>query len=194
MSHRATNWAVQVRGIKPSAKIVLWHLADRHNKDTGRCDPSQALLAEDCEMGRTAINSHLKKLEELGFIRRIPRINSATKRQESTAYILNFDVLEPQDIDSRVRNVNTEAVFGKDQKPCSENGQSRVRNANTNPVKEPVKNLTRKRAFSSGDDFLVQAVKDGKAHLLGQVSAVKAREWVSAGKVTEDQCKEVRLL
>ncbi len=39
MSHRATNWAIQQRGLPPAAKLVLWHLCDRHNPDFG-CFPS----------------------------------------------------------------------------------------------------------------------------------------------------------
>ena len=32
MSHDATNWAIQRRGLKPTTKIVLWHLCDRYNR------------------------------------------------------------------------------------------------------------------------------------------------------------------
>ena len=45
MSHAATNWAIQQRGLKPTTKIVLWHLCDRFNPDFG-CFPSQEQLAE----------------------------------------------------------------------------------------------------------------------------------------------------
>jgi hypothetical protein len=43
MSHDATNWAIQRRGLKPTTKIVLWHLCDRFNPDFG-CFPSQDRL------------------------------------------------------------------------------------------------------------------------------------------------------
>ena len=29
MSHQGTNWAILQRGLKPTTKIVLWHLCDR---------------------------------------------------------------------------------------------------------------------------------------------------------------------
>ena len=35
MSHKATVWAIQQRGLKPATKIVLWFLCDRHNPDFG---------------------------------------------------------------------------------------------------------------------------------------------------------------
>ena len=62
MSHHATNWAILQRGLKPTTKIVLWHLADRFNPDYG-CFPSQDRLAHDCEISRSTLNAHLALLE-----------------------------------------------------------------------------------------------------------------------------------
>ena len=64
MSHAATNWAIQQRGLKPATKIVLWFLCDRHNPDFG-CFPTQARLAEDAEMSISALNEHLTTLEDV---------------------------------------------------------------------------------------------------------------------------------
>jgi FKBP-type peptidyl-prolyl cis-trans isomerase len=64
MSHKATVWAIQQRGLKPATKIVLWFLCDRHNPDFG-CFPTQARLADDAEMSISALNEHLAKLQEL---------------------------------------------------------------------------------------------------------------------------------
>ena len=63
MSHAATNWAIQQRGLKPATEIVLWFLCDRHNPDFG-CFPTQARLAEDAEMSVSALNDHLAALED----------------------------------------------------------------------------------------------------------------------------------
>jgi DNA-binding MarR family transcriptional regulator len=62
MSHKATNWAFQQRGLKPAERVVLLCLADRHNPDHG-CFPSQEQLAADCEMSRSGLNVHLDALE-----------------------------------------------------------------------------------------------------------------------------------
>lgn len=72
MSHEAIIWAIKQtgKGLNPSAKLVLWHLADRHNPDHG-CFPKQARLAADCEMSRSTINEHLNALEAKGLIRRV---------------------------------------------------------------------------------------------------------------------------
>ncbi|MDP2062059.1 MAG: helix-turn-helix domain-containing protein [Phaeovulum sp.] len=90
MSHFATNWAIRQRGLKPTTKIVLWHLSDRHNPDFG-CFPAQDRLAHDCEISRAALNSHLTLLEARGLLRRERRIDPGTRRQMSTRYILAFE-------------------------------------------------------------------------------------------------------
>lgn len=90
MSHFATNWAILQRGLKPATKIVLWHLCDRHNPDFG-CFPTQARLAADCEISRSALNDHLRKLELAGLIRRVASVDPVTKRQQPTRYILGFE-------------------------------------------------------------------------------------------------------
>lgn len=90
MSHHATNWAIQQRGLAPAVKLVLWYLADRHNPDFG-CFPSQDQLAADCEMSRRSLNRHLDELEARGLIRREQRIDPVTKRQRPTRYVLAFE-------------------------------------------------------------------------------------------------------
>lgn len=139
MSHIATTWAVSVRGIPATAKVVLWHLADRHNKDSGRCDPSQDLLASDCEISRSSLNNQLNALEKAGLIKRIQRSNGKTKRKKTTHYILMFDVFEPQNVESRVQNLDKEAVSKSEAEPCPNLSESRVQNLDINLVKEPGK-------------------------------------------------------
>ena len=172
MSHEATNWAIQQRGLKPTTKIVLWHLCDRYNPDYG-CFPSQDRLAHDCEISRSTLNDHLGQLEAAGFLRRVPRIDPVTKRQLPTRYILRFEpgftpvevvpcpkgghgdqatvqitdpaadlpLDEARDAlpcpDFR-HGMDAEAVSGFCPDPCPENGESRVRNPDTNLVREPL--------------------------------------------------------
>ncbi|MBW0159498.1 helix-turn-helix domain-containing protein [Sedimentimonas flavescens] len=90
MSHAATNWAIQQRGLKPTTKIVLWHLCDRFNPDYG-CFPSQDRLAQDCEISRATLNRHLDALEGLNLIRRIRRIDAQSGQQRPTRYVLGFE-------------------------------------------------------------------------------------------------------
>lgn len=129
MSHLATAWAIQQRGIDPATKLVLWWLADRHNKDTGRCDPSQEKLAEDCEMSRRSVNTHLKILEDKGIIERIQRSDLKTKRKISTFYRLFFENDNPQDVEKPCADIA--------HRPCAESGKSRVQPAAHKPVIKP---------------------------------------------------------
>jgi hypothetical protein len=169
MSHAATNWAIQQRGLKPTTKIVLWNLCDRFNPDFG-CFPSQELLAHDCEISRSTLNAHLALLEEAGLVRRIQRLDPDTKRQRPTRYILGFEpgfaLREPRPCPETGHggNAATDRPFTIDDTgdrheddrapcpdaghgavsdfapdPCPENPQSRVRNPDTNPVREPLR-------------------------------------------------------
>ncbi len=143
MSHAATNWAIRQKGLKPATKIVLWHLCDRHHPDHG-CFPMQKTLAEDCEMSRSTLNVHLDKLEELGLIRRDSGRDESTKQQRPTRYWLAFEA-DDSVSENRTQKANavsenrTEAVSGKTQKPCPDFDDSRVRNPDSNSVREPVR-------------------------------------------------------
>ena len=173
MSHAATNWAIQQRGLKPATKIVLWHLCDRHNPDFG-CFPTQARLAEDAEMSISSLNDHLKKLEALGLIRRIQCQDQRTKRRQATRYILGFEMENPQEPLPEIGDGQDSADWENDAEPCPEfgdgansefeadpspkNRQSHLRNSETNlvrePLREPVKEEEDARARETAfDDF-----------------------------------------
>lgn len=149
MSHQATSWAFQQRGLKPGAKLVLLALADCHNPAQG-CYPSQAFLADACELNRDTVNVHLAGLEKAGLIRRIRSVHPKTKRQQSTRYKLAFEAdfdnpepapeepapkaaKRPAKVDSAPR-----AVSEIPAEPCRNFRQSRVGISDTNLVKEPV--------------------------------------------------------
>jgi hypothetical protein len=165
MSHDATNWAIKQRGLKPATKLLLWQLADRHNKDTKRCDPSQEGLAYDTEMHRASVNRHLDELEARGLIRRIAAIDPRTKRQQRTSYILGCDTdlsvpdLPPEAVSQNatrdeaeaVSQIATRSVSQKTPEPCRKNGPSRVANCDTNLVREPVIQPDAPAAASGGD-------------------------------------------
>lgn len=154
MSHAATNWAIKQRGLKPAAKIVLWHLADCHNAHTGQCNPKQATLAYLCEMSRSTLNIHLDKLEEMGLIKRVVQVDERSRKQRPTSYFLAFDDAENTVSENQTRapyvecaattycapvsENQTRPASEKREKPCPDFGDSRVRNSDTkNPVREP---------------------------------------------------------
>ncbi len=141
MSHKATNWAIQQRGLSPVTKLVLWYLCDRHNPDFG-CFPSQDQLSADAEISRASLNTHLEKLETAGLIRRQRRVDGVTRKQKSTRYVLGFE-------DDFTAEPCPDSGHGEPQKPCPDTGRSRVQNLDTNFVREPVTTTARDAGASS---------------------------------------------
>ena len=159
MSHIATNWAIQQKGLKPASKIVLWHLADRHNPDFG-CFPSQVRLAEDCEMARSTVNEHLNILEEKGLIYRERRVNDQTRRRESARYLLAFEDGFPVKKPCPEFRHGPGAMSGKPEIPCPEKAESHVRNPDTNLVREPIREPSRANGQAEARTEAGQADED----------------------------------
>ena len=153
MSHKATVWAIQQRGLKPATKIVLWFLCDRHNPDFG-CFPTQARLADDAEMSISALNEHLAKLQELRLIHRVRAQDPHTHKRLATRYILGFEdgfppeptpetgdgfagTDEEQGGDPSLESGHG-AISGFSAKPSPDFAQSHLRNPEINLVREPL--------------------------------------------------------
>ncbi|MFN3314816.1 MAG: helix-turn-helix domain-containing protein [Hyphomonas sp.] len=160
MSHIATNWAFQQRGLKPSAKIILLALADCHNPVHG-CFPTQAFLSDVCEVNRDTVNAQLKLLEDRKLIRRVRSVDPQTKRQRPTRYKLAFEgdfeladggETASEKAGNSVSEIPTQppgAVSEKPAEPCRKNAESRVGNSDTNLVKEKV--IKPARAHTRGE-------------------------------------------
>lgn len=93
MSHKATGWAREVKGIKLPTRGILQILAEHHNHKTGQCNPSIETLCEEAELKRRAVLGHLRTLEDAGLIRRETKSlgRAAGKR---TDFVLNFSINE----------------------------------------------------------------------------------------------------
>jgi len=68
MSAKATFWAWEQSAIKGSSKFVLLCLADCHNADTERCDPSAEFVAKKTGLNIKTVGASLLKIEESGLI------------------------------------------------------------------------------------------------------------------------------
>ena len=153
MSHKATVWAIQQRGLKPATKIVLWFLCDRHNPDFG-CFPTQARLADDAEMSISALNEHLAKLQDLRLIHRVRAQDPHTHKRLATHYILGFEDGFPPEPTPETGDgfVGADeehsgepspdsghgAISGFSVKPSPDFAQSHLRNPENNLVREPL--------------------------------------------------------
>jgi hypothetical protein len=154
MSHDATNWAVKQRGLRPIAKIVLWHLADCHNPTMG-CFPTQDYLAGEAEVSRASVNRILSELERGGLIRREPMVDPRTNKQLPTRYRLAFEEgFEPLHVDDCVTGLDT----ANNGKPCVKNEDSRVSNSAI-PVSHSSETLTSNRT-SKGTGNALRAASE----------------------------------
>ena len=161
MSGIALIWAANVKGLKPAAKIVLIQLADFHNKETGQCNPSAQLLADECEMGRATLFRHMTTLEECGLVTRHARGDGDGGRG-SNQYELHLDITlgpssrskgGPSGVSSQNETGgNVSKTRGKSLKGETGVVSKRDRNLTTEPKKEPP---SRRREAAAVDEDVV---------------------------------------
>jgi len=90
MSFQAAAWAINQSPKTVIEKLILILLADCHNKDNGRCDPSLNYLTRSSICTRPTVIKAIKSLESQGYIKVEKRQNN---RQQTNQYYL---VLEPE--------------------------------------------------------------------------------------------------
>lgn len=73
----------------PLRKLVLIKLADNAN-DLGECWPSYQHIADQCEISRRSVITHVNKLEVMGFLKKRYR-KGTEKPNSSNVFILDFD-------------------------------------------------------------------------------------------------------
>jgi hypothetical protein len=67
-------------GVKPSpCKLVLLCLADCHNADNGRCDPSGSFISRFTGLDKKTVFEALKLLEAMGLIKGRKRVGNSTQ-------------------------------------------------------------------------------------------------------------------
>jgi len=219
MSHKATVWAIQQRGLKPATKIVLWFLCDRHNPDFG-CFPTQVRLADDAEMSVSALNNHLTRLEELRLIHRVRSYDPRTHKRKATRYILGFeDGFPPEPTPETGHGFNgTEeeqhadptpesghgAISGFSAKPSPDFAQSHLRNPEINLVREPLSKPVKEEEDAAARDsdfenFFAEllgalgfaANASLPAWWQGSPARLHVRRWIDDLGLSEDRIVEV---
>lgn len=133
MSHKATAWAMSLRGLCPGEFRVIMALADCHNPARG-CFPSGAHLRDTCEMSNGALYENLKKLEAKGHIARVRRGDAAGQGRAPTLYILGFEGDQTPETGDRPDSGETEigcTLIPVGRRPDSGGPE-------TEPVREPV--------------------------------------------------------
>lgn len=70
MSNRAMAWAIDVKGIGGSDRLILMLLAECHNGKTGQCNPGLDWLQERTGLKERALQTRMKALEEANLLER----------------------------------------------------------------------------------------------------------------------------
>jgi DNA-binding transcriptional ArsR family regulator len=153
MSGAALVWAANVKGLAPATKIVLIQLAERHNKDTGRCDPSLNKLADDCEMSRASVLRHLRMLEEGGLLTRVSQGRENGGRS-SSQYDLHMG--QRSQIETGGKGLKSEGQRSQIERPKV----SQVRPPYIEPVLNPKEPNARDRATGSDEPALFSGMEE----------------------------------
>jgi hypothetical protein len=154
MSHKATMWAVTVRGITCAEARVLWHLADCHNPVEG-CFPSQDYLAEACEIDERTVRRLLANLRGKSLINWTEQRDG--KYRKNNRYALAFEdgfrAAAPEDQPDNLPGSNS-ASTGQIEQVEPDNSDSLNRTLESSkekPVIEPVI-LTEREGACAGSD------------------------------------------
>jgi hypothetical protein len=70
---KAAFAAIATHKMAAPSRLVLLALANRHNQETGRCDPSTARLASDVQIDERTVRKSLRELEALGLLQTVHR-------------------------------------------------------------------------------------------------------------------------
>ncbi|MET3816933.1 helix-turn-helix domain-containing protein [Pantoea sp. UYEF8] len=103
MSVTLMTKAMSIKVGNPIRKLVLIKLADNAN-DKGECWPSYQHIADQCEIGRSTVKSHIKELENMGLVRREFRKNGVLN--QSNLFHITLD--KPVEVVSKVDSVREE--------------------------------------------------------------------------------------
>ena len=126
--------AMNTRVGNPLRKLVLIKLCDNAN-DHGECWPSHQHIADQCEISKSSVKNHIKKLSEMGFLsiehREGPKGNSSNMYQIS------------------LNSVAGDNPGGAGDNPVGGAGDNPRTSHSIEPVKEPVKEPKEKLDWSA---------------------------------------------
>ncbi|EHX1474594.1 helix-turn-helix domain-containing protein [Escherichia coli] len=88
MSMNLMAKAMNIKVGNPLRKLVLIKLADNAN-DNGECWPSYQHVADQCEVSRSTVNSHIRALEEMGLLKR--EFRRKGELNQSNVFYLTLD-------------------------------------------------------------------------------------------------------
>ena len=112
MSMTLMAQAMSIKVGNPIRKLVLIKLADNAN-DKGECWPSYQHIADQCEIGRSTVKSHIKALEDMGLVRREFRKNGLLNQSNLFYLTLNKPVINISE--HTVASEKSAGIVGREQ-------------------------------------------------------------------------------
>lgn len=88
MSMNLMAKAMNIKVGNPLRKLVLIKLADNAN-DNGECWPSYQHIADQCEVSRSTVKSHIRALEDMGLLKR--EFRRKGELNQSNVFYLTLD-------------------------------------------------------------------------------------------------------
>ncbi|HFW4307820.1 TPA: helix-turn-helix domain-containing protein, partial [Salmonella enterica subsp. enterica serovar Yarrabah] len=88
MSMNLMAKAMSIKVGNPLRKLVLIKLADNAN-DEGECWPSYQHIADQCEVSRSTVKSHIRALEDMGLLKR--EFRRKGEINQSNVFFLTLD-------------------------------------------------------------------------------------------------------
>lgn len=88
MSMNLMAKAMSIKVGNPLRKLVLIKLADNAN-DVGECWPSYQHIADQCEVSRSTVKSHIRALEDMGLLKR--EFRRKGELNQSNVFYLTLD-------------------------------------------------------------------------------------------------------
>ncbi len=153
MSHKATMWAVTVRGISCAEARVLWHLSDCHNPVEG-CFPSQEYLSDACEIDVRSVRRCLDSLRGKGLVNWSEQRDG--KYRKNNRYALAFeDGFHPASAEDQADKMSgsNDASTGQNSQFEPDKSDSLNRTPESSkPVIEPVREPSERERDASEED------------------------------------------
>ena len=159
MSLEALSWAAK-QNIKSVQKLTLMMLANRHNADTGQCNPSHTLLAKDCGLSDSGVRKAVRELAKLGLIKIISLSKNGVKLPNQ--YVLNTHL----NITEQVGHMVTEGGSHGDDKTVietvKETVKETVRETKSEKRADAPPSTKPKKPEKTFAEYLTECTTDGK--------------------------------
>jgi len=151
VSVQQVRWVIDHGPQQRTERLLLMVIAEHANEQTGRCDPSIDLLADECRMKPRSVYRVLRRLEQGGWLVTV----SGGGRHNTNQYVVNTTKetltggsLNPDRPAQETLTVETQTLTGGSLNP--DRGVSRTRRTRSNQKGEPERTDERPRLRGRG--------------------------------------------